>query len=65
MVGTGCYMLDLSVYRPPEEWRVDHQRSWANGVHWRVRHSLLRDDGWGSRARYAALRPVHLRDGCR
>ncbi|GBF90415.1 hypothetical protein Rsub_03411 [Raphidocelis subcapitata] len=29
------YMLDFTVYRPPDEWRVNYDKSWANGPSWR------------------------------
>ncbi|GBF90650.1 hypothetical protein Rsub_03222 [Raphidocelis subcapitata] len=31
----GAYMLDFAVFKPPEEWRVDFERSWSNGPYWR------------------------------
>jgi len=31
-----CYMLDFSVYKPPEEWRMNMERAWANGPSWPV-----------------------------
>lgn len=37
----GAYMLDFAVFKPPEEWRVDFERSWSNGPYWRVSRGSL------------------------
>jgi hypothetical protein len=29
-------MLDFSVYKPPEEWRMNIEQSWKNGPSWKV-----------------------------
>ena len=31
-----AFMLDFSVYKPPEEWRVNMEASWRNGASWQV-----------------------------
>ncbi|KAI8468058.1 MAG: FAE1/Type III polyketide synthase-like protein-domain-containing protein [Monoraphidium minutum] len=34
-MATGCYMLDFSVFRPPETWRMNREESWKNGTGWK------------------------------
>jgi hypothetical protein len=36
-------MLDFSVYRPPESWRMNLAASWKNGPGWRVGPMAVRD----------------------
>lgn len=37
--GSGCYMLDFSVYKPPAELKVNNTTGSANAKQWKVRWS--------------------------